>query len=69
MRALIGRVGRIERARLPSDWSVWLPLDEEHGDGRVRHVRTGEVADRGEVDRRPGRHVRVEYADGAAPCA
>ena len=69
MRTLVGRIERVERGRRSSDWSVWLPLDEEHDDGRVRHVRTGEVGDRGDVDRRPGRHIVVEYVDGAAPCA
>ena len=68
-RDLAGRIERVERRRRPSDWHVWFPLDEEHGDGRVRHVRTGEVADRGDVDRRPGRHIVVEYVDGAAPWA
>ena len=63
MKALIGRVGRIERARRPSDWHVWLPLDDERDD-LVRHVRTGEVVARGEVDRRPGLDILVEYVDG-----
>ena len=64
MRALLGRVGRIERARLPSDWSVWLPLDDERDD-LVRHVVTGEVADPDVVRARDGRDIVVQYVDAA----
>ena len=62
MRALIGRVGRIERARLPSDWSVWLPLDDERDDP-VRHAVTGEVADPDAVRTGNGRDIIVRYVD------
>ena len=67
---LVGRLRRVERGMEPSGGVTgWLPLDDEVDDGRVRHIRTGEMADRGDLDRPPGRHIVVEYVDGAAPCA
>ena len=68
-RDLTGRLARIERDLEPRDgWQVWWPLEDEPDDERrtlVRNVRTGETADRGEIGRRPGRHV-VEYVEGSA---
>ena len=67
---LVGRLRRVERGMEPSGGvHVWYLADEEHDDGRVLHIRTGEMVARAEVDRRPGRHILVEYVDGAAPCA
>ena len=69
MRALLGRLDRIERELAPTAGvHVWMPADDEADDGRVCHVRTGEMVARADVDRRPGRHIVVEYGDGAAPC-
>ena len=63
---LSGRLRRVERDLAPAAGvQVWFPADEEIDDGRVRHVRTGEVVARAEVDRRPGRHIVVEYIDEA----
>ncbi len=62
----MARVDRLAR-ELAADAGVhvWMPADGEVDDGRVRNVRTGEVIDRDEVDRRPGRHIVVEYVEGA----
>ena len=65
MRTLIGRVERIARGLAPAGGiHVWVPADDERDDGRVRHVRAGEVVARADVARRPGRHIVVEYVDG-----
>ncbi len=65
MRALVTRVERIARGLAPAAGvHVWMPNDDEIDDGLVRHVRTGETIGRGEVDRRPGRHVVVKYVEG-----
>ena len=61
---LVGRLRRVERARRPSDWSVWLPLDDER-DERDRHTATGEVATPDAVRARNGRDIVVRYVDGA----
>ena len=61
---LAGRLRRVERARRPSDWSVWLPLDDER-DELVRHTATGEVATPDAVRARNGRDILVRYADEA----
>ena len=65
MRTLVGRLDRIARGLAPAAGvHVWMPADEEVDDGRVRHVHTGETIGRDEVDRRPGRHIVVEYVEG-----
>ncbi len=65
MRMLASRVDRIARELAPAAGvHVWLPADDERDDGMVRHVRTGEVVPRAEADRRPGRQIVVEYAEG-----
>ena len=69
MRALVTRVDRIARELAPAaGLHVWYPADDEVDDGRVRHVRAGETIARADVDRRPGRHIVVEYVEGGVPC-
>ncbi len=65
MRVLAGRLERVERGLAARGGvHVWLPAAGELDDGRVRHVGTGEVMDRGGVDRRPGWHIVVAYVSG-----
>ena len=61
-RDLAGRIERVERRHRPSDWSVWLPLDDERGD-RVRHTAMDEVATPDDVRVRSGHDIIVEYVD------
>ena len=67
MRELVAWVDRIARELAPAAGvHVWVPVDDEVDDGRVRHVHTGEKIARADVDHRPGRHPVVAYVEGGA---
>ena len=69
MRALATRADRVAgELALATGVHVWMPADDQIDDGRVCTVGTGETIGRGEVDRRPARHIVVEYVEGSSPC-
>ena len=69
MRALVTRVDRIARGLAPAAGvHVWVPADDELDDGRVRDLATGATIARADIDRRPGRHIPVQYVEGSSRC-
>ena len=62
---LAGRLRRVERSRPAVDRLRAWWSNPDRDDGLVRDGETGETIPRAEVGRRSGRHIVVEYVDGA----